>query len=177
MFSKRLSLARSPHKTSLSYVEPYHGLKWINQTSIEPLPEVAHYVGAHEDRIPNCHYFGQMHFRISSIVFKTFPMCLPQEQGAPRLDPWFLPKCVSPFHLGQDIFLPTLYPNPSTSEEKRWHTLDVHRALKIYLACTHSCRRSDRLFITISPPNLRFPISAASLSRLVRETIAETYKS
>lgn len=93
-----------------------------------------------------------------------------------RLDPSFLPKCVSNFHLGQDIFLPTLCPNPSNLEEKRWHTLDVRRALKIFLARTQSLRRSDRLFINISPPNVGLPMSAASLSKAVREAIAEAYK-
>ncbi|XP_043347437.1 uncharacterized protein LOC122455628 [Dermochelys coriacea] len=60
----------------------------------------------------------------------------------------FLPKVVSTYHLGQDIFLPVLCPKPhTTSEERRLHTLNVRRALALYLERTKPFRKSLQLFI------------------------------
>lgn len=50
-----------------------------------------------------------------------------------RLDPLFIPKVNSTFHRAQELVLPNFCPSPSHHLERTWHTLDVHRALRIYL--------------------------------------------
>lgn len=49
------------------------------------------------------------------------------------LDPAFLPKINSWFYRAQELILPDFCPNPSHSREPIWHTLDVRRALHIYI--------------------------------------------
>nr|XP_056717782.1 uncharacterized protein CXorf58 homolog [Euleptes europaea] len=62
-------------------------------------------------------------------------------------DPSFVPKINSKFHRQQEINLPSFCPRPSLPREKSWHTLDLKRALKIYLRRTKDLRRSESLFV------------------------------
>ena len=64
-----------------------------------------------------------------------------------RPHPAFLPKVVSSFHLNQDIVLPSFFQNPQTPEEKLLHSLDLVRAVKVYLQATTQIRKTNVLFI------------------------------
>lgn len=63
----------------------------------------------------------------------------------------FLPKVVSRFHLNQPIHLPVFFPKlHASSAEQRLHSLDVRRALAIYLQRTKPFQKSLRLFVAIA---------------------------
>ncbi|XP_041443608.1 uncharacterized protein LOC121402018 isoform X1 [Xenopus laevis] len=59
----------------------------------------------------------------------------------------FLPKVMSKFHMDLEVILPAFFPDPRSAEEKMWHTLDLVRAVKIYMERTKAWRRSEHLFI------------------------------
>uniref|UniRef100_A0A8D0L1J2 Core-binding (CB) domain-containing protein n=1 Tax=Sphenodon punctatus TaxID=8508 RepID=A0A8D0L1J2_SPHPU len=70
--------------------------------------------------------------------------CLFSEQSVTlRMDEAFIPKVNSTFHRAQEVILPSFCPKPSHPKEKVWHTLDVRRALKIYLRRTSSIRTTS----------------------------------
>lgn len=50
------------------------------------------------------------------------------------LDPTFIPKINTWFHRSQELVLLNFCPRPIHRLECTWHTLDVHRALKIYIS-------------------------------------------
>ncbi|KAM4037388.1 ELMO domain-containing protein 3 isoform 1-T2 [Anomaloglossus baeobatrachus] len=54
-----------------------------------------------------------------------------QDKVVLRPVPEFLPKVVSPFHLNQDISLPSFCPHPVHQCEKDLHSLDLVRALRL----------------------------------------------
>lgn len=60
-----------------------------------------------------------------------------------RLDPSFIPRVGSWFHRAQEVVLPNFCPSPVHPLEHQWHTLDVCRALEIYLQRTASLRHSE----------------------------------
>lgn len=62
-------------------------------------------------------------------------------------DPSFRPKVATKFHTDLEIILPSFYPRPTHPRERKWHRLDVRRALKFYLACTQDIRNTDFLFL------------------------------
>lgn len=62
-----------------------------------------------------------------------------------RTNPRFLPKVVSPFHINLELVLPSLCPNPGNGKEAKLHTLDLVRALKIYVERTAEFRCSKHL--------------------------------
>lgn len=68
-----------------------------------------------------------------------------------RLDPTFVTKINSPFHLLQEVVLPDFYPSPSTPFESQLHTLDVRRVLQIYLQRTAEIHKTESLFISFLP--------------------------
>lgn len=108
--------------------------------------------------------------------------CLPElctfhkDKVVLRLDPTFVPKVASRFHVNQELSLPSFCPHPRHRLEKEWHSLGVRRALKIFLARTKDIRRSDRLFINISPPNRGGQMSTTSIGTTLRSCIQEAYK-
>lgn len=92
-----------------------------------------------------------------------------------RMDPSFTPKIASKFHRAQEICLPLFCPFPKHPLERRWHTLDVRRALKIFLVRTESFRKTDFLFINISPPNRGKRMSMAAISSTIWNCMKEAY--
>ncbi|XP_070582571.1 uncharacterized protein [Erythrolamprus reginae] len=92
-----------------------------------------------------------------------------------RLDPTFIPKINSLFHRKQEIVLPDFCTHGHHQLELRWHKLDVRRAVKIYIRRTESFRRSERLFISFSQTKSGLGVSPRSISRWIRECIAEAY--
>lgn len=92
-----------------------------------------------------------------------------------RLDPTFLPKVNSVFHRSQELILPNFCPRPSHPRERRWHTLDVRRALRIYLKRTAGVRRSESLFVSFLPVSLGLRVTASTIGRWIRQTIASAY--
>lgn len=91
-------------------------------------------------------------------------------------DPTFRPKVDSSFHRSQEICLPTFCPQPQHPKERLWHTLDVKRALKIYIAWTEPWRKSDSLFIGISPPRKGEKLAKSSISAILKTCIVEAYR-
>ncbi|XP_077180347.1 uncharacterized protein LOC143831152 [Paroedura picta] len=92
-------------------------------------------------------------------------------------DPIFRPKVESRFHRLREINLPTFFPDPKHPKEVLWHRLDVRRALKAFLICTEPFRRSESMFISISPPNKGERMSTVAIGTCLRDCIAETYSS
>ncbi|XP_058041733.1 uncharacterized protein LOC131199706 [Ahaetulla prasina] len=93
-----------------------------------------------------------------------------------RLDSTFLPKVNSQFHRAQEIVLPDFCPNPRHHLEKVWHTLDVRRALKIYIDRTASFRRTEALFVSFQPLSMGLKVTKSVLARWIRATIATAYE-
>ncbi|XP_060545984.1 uncharacterized protein LOC132711324 [Pantherophis guttatus] len=94
-----------------------------------------------------------------------------------RLEPAFIPKVNSTFHRAQELILPDFCPSPRHHLEKVWHTLDVHRALKIYISCTSSFRRSEALFISFQPSSMGSRVTATMVGHWLRATISTAYES
>ncbi|XP_058021205.1 uncharacterized protein LOC131189221 isoform X1 [Ahaetulla prasina] len=94
-----------------------------------------------------------------------------------RLDPTFVPKINTPFHRAQELVLPNFCPNPSHALERSWHTLDVCRALQIYLKRTSPIRRSEARFVSFQPISLGQKVSSPTLGRWLRASIATAYSS
>ncbi|XP_034289496.1 uncharacterized protein LOC117675183 [Pantherophis guttatus] len=94
-----------------------------------------------------------------------------------RLDPAFIPKVNSTFHRSQELILPNFCPHPRHRLEKVWHTLDVRRALKVYLSRTSSFRRTEALFISFQPSTMGARVSSSTVGRWLRATIATAYES
>ena len=88
----------------------------------------------------------------------------------------FLPKMVSDFHINQPIILPSFFKSPLSPLEHMLHTLDVRRALSLYLDRTKSYRRSNRLFICFHGSHKGAPASSQSISRCIVYTISLAYK-
>lgn len=75
---------------------------------------------------------------------------------AVRLQPdiRFLPKVVSDFPVSADILLPDFYPQPVSSEERLFHTLDVQSALLFFLDRTKFPNWAPILFVSYAPSTL-----------------------
>ncbi|ETE73867.1 hypothetical protein L345_00290, partial [Ophiophagus hannah] len=80
------------------------------------------------------------------------------------------------FHRSQDIVLPDFCPLPHHNLECKWHTLDVRRALRIYLKGTFTFRKTEAMFVSFSPSHLGNKASPPTLSRWIRACIAQAYK-
>ncbi|XP_034257215.1 uncharacterized protein LOC117661313 [Pantherophis guttatus] len=94
-----------------------------------------------------------------------------------RLDPTFLPKVNSVYHRSQEVALPNFCPRPSHRLEEQWHKLDVRRALRIYLSRSASFRKTEALFVSFQPTTMGIKVSAPTLGRWIRATIAFSYES
>lgn len=92
-----------------------------------------------------------------------------------HLEPSFRPKVAFKFHYASEIVLPSFCPRPSHPKEREWHTLDVKRALKFYLARTADIRTTDSLFVNISPPRQGNRMSTSAISACLRTCIKEAY--
>lgn len=88
-----------------------------------------------------------------------------------RFLPTFLPKVPTRTNINQVVALPSFYPEPSSEEERRLHTLDVPRCLRLYLERTSEFRRSEILFLQYSGKNRGCGASKATLSRWIKEAI------
>lgn len=93
-----------------------------------------------------------------------------------RLDPSFLPKVNSWFHRAQELVLPDFCPNPAHALERQWRTLDVRRALRIYLKRTSPFRRTESLFVSFQPSSLGSKVTSTTLGRWIRACIAKSYE-
>ncbi|XP_034289059.2 uncharacterized protein LOC117674930 [Pantherophis guttatus] len=93
-----------------------------------------------------------------------------------KLDPTFIPKINSIFHRAQEIILPNFCPDPKHPMEKRWHTLDVRRALKYYLSRTAEFRKSEALLVSFLPSTMGQKVSSATIGRWIKLCISAAYK-
>ncbi|XP_073437645.1 uncharacterized protein [Dendrobates tinctorius] len=103
-------------------------------------------------------------------------LILHQDKVVLRPVPSFLPKVVSPFHINEDIVLPSFCPAPAHPLEKSLHKLDVVRALRVYLARTASFRQSDSLLVISEGRRKGLPASKSTIARWIRSTILEAYQ-
>ncbi|CAJ0948803.1 unnamed protein product [Ranitomeya imitator] len=94
-----------------------------------------------------------------------------------RLDPTFLPKVTSDFHRGQDIVLPSFYPDPSNIKEESFHTLDVRRVVLHYLSQTESWRIDQNLFIQLSGKNKGRKATKNTIANWIKQAISLAYSS
>lgn len=100
-----------------------------------------------------------------------------QDRVVLRLDPSFIPKVCSCFHRAQELILPNFCPDPSHPLERKWHTLDVRRALRIYLRRTRPNRKSEALFVSFQPGSLGNKVTSTTIGRWLRTCIATAYQS
>ena len=93
------------------------------------------------------------------------------EAGGVRVRPvpGFLPKTATPYHLGQDIFLPELEANDK---------LCVKRALTHYISRTKDCAQvgEQRLFVTFAGKDKGKAASKRTISGWLVRTMNESYK-
>ena len=92
-----------------------------------------------------------------------------------RPQPSFLLKVVLAFHINEDIVLPSLCPQPKNPKEATLHSLDVVRALRVYLSATAPFRMSDSLFVSVSGPSKGLAVSSATISRWIRQVVLQAY--
>ena len=97
------------------------------------------------------------------------------EAGGVRVQhvPGLLPKTATPFHLGQDIFLP-VFRELEASNKK----LCVKRALERYITKTSSLVQEGKqhLFMSFGGKKLGLPVSKRTVSGWLVRTIKETYQ-
>lgn len=93
-----------------------------------------------------------------------------------QFDPSFVPKINSHFDWTQEVILPNFCTRSAHTLEHKWHTLDVHRALKIYISWTAPSRRSEALFVSFQPTSLGSKVSSATIGCWTRGCIARAYE-
>lgn len=93
-----------------------------------------------------------------------------------RMDPSFVPTVATRFHTSQELCLPSFCTHPRDVFERKWHTLDVRRAIKTFLVRTEDIRKTESLFISVSPPNLGQKMSSVAIGSAIRSCIREAYK-
>lgn len=71
-------------------------------------------------------------------------------------------------NINQVIALPVFYPEPSSDEELRLHSMDVPRSLKMYLDRTMEFRKDENLLILFSGKNRGLKALIPTLSRRTR---------
>lgn len=81
----------------------------------------------------------------------------------------------SKFHTDLELVLSSFCPRPTHPKERKWHTLDVRRALKLYLAQTDAVCNTNSMFVNISPPSLGNRMSTSVISAAFRTCIKEAY--
>ncbi|XP_061473466.1 uncharacterized protein LOC133380355 [Rhineura floridana] len=91
--------------------------------------------------------------------------------------PSFHPKVLSTFHCQQELVLPSFCPNPVHPLEKAWHSLDVRRALKVYISKTKPIQKTDNLFVSFHPTSLGNKVSTSTLARWIKACISLAYAS
>ncbi|XP_077152136.1 uncharacterized protein LOC143816067 [Ranitomeya variabilis] len=98
-----------------------------------------------------------------------------QDKIVLKPDPAYLPKVATKFHRTQEIYLPSFYENPASEEERKYHSLDVKRAILEYLDRTQSWRQSRALFISFQNQKKGSGVTKSSIARWIREAIWLAY--
>uniref|UniRef100_A0A803JZG3 Tyr recombinase domain-containing protein n=1 Tax=Xenopus tropicalis TaxID=8364 RepID=A0A803JZG3_XENTR len=98
-----------------------------------------------------------------------------EEKAVLRTVPSFLPKVVSPFHLNEEIVIPSFCSSPKNDKETKLHNLDVVRALHTYVDRTAHFRKSKCLFVIPSGSRKGLPASKATIARWIKESIRQAY--
>ena len=68
--------------------------------------------------------------------------------------------------------LPSLCSRPKNPKEATLHSLDVVRALRVYLSATAPFRKSDSLFVSVNGPKKGM---AVTISRWIRQVVPQAY--
>uniref|UniRef100_A0A8D0GAN6 von Willebrand factor A domain containing 3A n=1 Tax=Sphenodon punctatus TaxID=8508 RepID=A0A8D0GAN6_SPHPU len=88
----------------------------------------------------------------------------------------FVPKVNSLFHRQEEIILPSFCPKPVHRLEKKWHTLDLRRALKNYIKRTASFRKSSALLQEFTIRKRGNKASCPAIGGWIAACILEAYK-
>ena len=89
-----------------------------------------------------------------------------------RLDPRFVPKFQSFFHLSQELVLSVF----SDSDSGVLSSLDIKRALSVYLQRTADFRVSDSLFVCFASANKGKKATSQTLGRWIKLALSVAYK-
>lgn len=81
-----------------------------------------------------------------------------------RINPKFISKVVSSFHLNQTIELPVFFPQPEFVAERALYSLDVKRALMYHIDRTKPFRKTQQLFVSFSNPHKGQHLSKSSIA-------------
>lgn len=132
------------------------------RSSFEPLHEVS---------------LRHLSFKVLFLVAITSARCI-SELAA--LSIWgdlcvFLLKVNSTFHHSQELVLPNFCPGASHPLERTWHTLDVRRALKVYI-WTASIRKTEALFVAFQLATIGSWVSGPALGWWLSAIIAMAYR-
>lgn len=92
------------------------------------------------------------------------------------LYPSFIPKVNMSFHRLQEIVLHNFCPNPTHPLQKYWHTLDVWRALHVFLKRTAALRKTESLFVSFLPASLGCKVTPSITGCWIRQTITKAYE-
>ncbi|XP_060547192.1 uncharacterized protein LOC117673540 [Pantherophis guttatus] len=76
----------------------------------------------------------------------------------------------------KEFLLPNFCSGPSHQLERSWHTLDVCRALKVYISRTASIHKTEALFVAFQPANIGSQVSGPALGWWLRATITMAYR-
>ena len=121
--------------------------------------------------------------RVSELhALSTSEQCLRWKAGDSGVSLWpnpaFLPKVVNPQTVNQVIEISSFCPDPTLVEgDLALHTLCPVRALRAYLARTHSLRHShSQLFVCYGGNKLGAAVSKQRLSHWVVDTISQAYE-
>lgn len=91
------------------------------------------------------------------------------------LDPTFMPKTKSWFQRAQEVILPDFCPNPKDPREHWWHTLNVCRALCIYIARMAPFQKTEMLFISFQPKSLSTKVTPSTIGCWLKACISLAY--
>lgn len=112
---------------------------------------------------------------LAALSCKSPYLIIHRDKVVLRQQPSFLPKVVLAFHLNEDIVLPSLCPKPTHPKVVALHSLDVVRALRVYLSATAPLRKSDSLFISVAGPNKGLAVSSTTIFRWIRQIMVQAY--
>jgi hypothetical protein len=102
-------------------------------------------------------------------------LILSKQKAILRTNPLFLPKVASSKNINAKIVLKAFLPNPRNAKHTRLHSLDVVRALKLYIERTDPIRTSSQLFLSYQEGRQGRPITKDTIARWIKQCILRAY--
>lgn len=88
--------------------------------------------------------------------------------------PSFLPRVISSFYHNKDIFLPFLYPALKLTNISL-HSLDVVRAVGVYLAATSSFKKNDSFCVLPERPKKGHSVSSTTIDVWLKQLFSRAF--